>query len=329
MRQSANPEGGRGARAGPDAVVVGAGVIGLTTAICLAEAGLRVRVDAQLPPRATTSALASAVIGPTFAAPAERVAAWERETVTELTGAAVPGVRACRGLMVARPPDVTPAGAEVLPGYQPCAPEELPPGHQTGFWLTLPVVDMPPYLDYLVQRLRDAGGEMRTRQVASLAEIAAEAPLIAHCSGVGAARLAGDPLVHPLRGPRVVVDNPGIAEFLMQAPTGPTWASVLPHGDRVVLGGSMTADADMTPKPGEAEQILARCRELAPRLRGVRILDFQVGLRPGRPSVRLELERIGSAWCAHNYGHAGFGVTVSWGCARQAAALLLDAADSV
>jgi len=48
----------------------------------------------------------------------------------------------------------------------------------------------------------------------------------------------------------------------------------------------------------------------------------QVGLRPARPTVRVELEHFEGAWCVHNYGHGGRGVTLSWGCAREAAALL-------
>ena len=42
----------------PDVLVVGAGVVGLTTAICLAEQGLAVLVRADRPPGETTSAVA-------------------------------------------------------------------------------------------------------------------------------------------------------------------------------------------------------------------------------------------------------------------------------
>lgn len=64
--------------------------------------------------------------------------------------------------------------------------------------------------------------------------------------------------------------------------------------------------------------------EQRPRLRHARIRDHQVGLRPGRPSVRLDIEQVGESRCVHSYGHGGSGVTLSWGCARQTVAMLTD-----
>jgi D-amino-acid oxidase len=46
------------------------------------------------------------------------------------------------------------------------------------------------------------------------------------------------------------------------------------------------------------------------------------GLRPDRPAVRVEAEPLGSGLCVHNYGHGGNGVSLSWGCAREAAELV-------
>jgi D-amino-acid oxidase len=52
-----------------------------------------------------------------------------------------------------------------------------------------------------------------------------------------------------------------------------------------------------------------------------------VGLRPARPSVRLEEERLAHgagqvSRVVHCYGHGGAGVTLSWGCADEVASLV-------
>ena len=62
---------------------------------------------------------------------------------------------------------------------------------------------------------------------------------------------------------------------------------------------------------------MERCALVAPRLKGARILGHRGGLRPVRPLVRLETERIGESRVVHNYGHGGAGVTLSWGCAAE------------
>ncbi|NED29607.1 amino acid oxidase, partial [Streptomyces anulatus] len=55
-----------------------------------------------------------------------------------------------------------------------------------------------------------------------------------------------------------------------------------------------------------------------------RVLGHRVGLRPAREAgVRIEAEALpGGGLLVHNYGHGGAGVTVAWGCARAAAALV-------
>lgn len=57
----------------------------------------------------------------------------------------------------------------------------------------------------------------------------------------------GDIGLHPVRGPRIVVRNPGLDRFFMEAPMAPTWASIFPHGDHVVLGGGQRRSDDTTP----------------------------------------------------------------------------------
>jgi len=314
-------------RSAPDVVVIGAGVIGLSTAVVLAERGQRVEVRARLAPAQTTSAVASAMIGPAMAS--ADAGCLEHASIAQFTSLArmaVTGVTIRRGRLASREPAPAP------PDTVPCPAEELPPGFACAFWTTLPLVDMPIYLQYLTGRLEAAGGRIALDAVTSLADVAQEVPLMANCAGLGARELTADDSLHPVRGQHVIVENPGLEEFFIEgphavrdAPFTPEWAAYLPYPEHIVLGGTQsTEDLSTDPDPEIAARILRRCIEVEPRLAEARVRGHQVGLRPARPAPRLEVEQIGEARCMHNYGHGGSGVTLSWGYAHAAVALLLD-----
>ena len=71
------------------------------------------------------------------------------------------------------------------------------------------------------------------------------------------------------------------------------------------------------PDAATTARILADAVRLEPRLAGAEVRTVQVGLRPGRPWVRVATERINGGWVVHNYGHGGSGYTLSWGCAAE------------
>jgi D-amino-acid oxidase len=310
-----------------DAVVVGAGVIGLTSAICLAETGRDVRIRTAALPQQTTSRAASAMWGSSFAGPADDVRRWAQTSLADLRALAqLPqsGVRICRGMLAARSSDEGPPPF-LFPGVQITRRAEAPAGFRAAFALDVPVLDMPRHLDYLLERFHAAGGAIEVRPVQSLAEAADDAPLVVNCTGVGARDVVPDPAVRAVRGQHVVVENPGLDEFFMEEP-GPRWAGWFPHGDEVVLGGSAEEDVwDLDPDPVLAEEIVARCAAIEPRLAGARVIEHRVGLRPFRPNARVEAERLGTARCVHNYGHGGTGVALAWGCARDVCAMAASA----
>jgi D-amino-acid oxidase len=320
----------------PDVLVVGAGVSGLTTAVCLAEAGHRVEIRADRLPPDTTSAVAGAIWGPHLAETGERPARWRGATLAALRELAAgpdahaAGVRIASGIQVFRGAPAPPEWLAELGGYRPCQPNELPPGFSSGWRYAAPLTHMPTYLGYLRARFGRAGGRLAVGGVTSLAGAAREAGAraVVNCSGAHARQLAGDPAVTPVRGQAVVAANPGLTEFLI-APSDALaeLAYVFPHGDTVILGGSEgPGDWNLEPDPAIAERIVRDCAALEPRLRGARVLAHRVGLRPVRPAVRLEAEPAGPGHgggplIVHNYGHGGAGITLSWGCAREAASL--------
>jgi D-amino-acid oxidase len=301
-------------------IVVGAGVIGLTCAVRLLEAGHRVDVVARDLPRETTSAVAAALWYPYRALPQERVAAWSATTYAALAALAAPldyggspesGVRMVPGTEVLRSAQADPWWRSAVPTLDRV--RDLPDGYADGWTFTAPVVDMPIYLDWLGARVEGLGGTLTRLNLRALPE---GADLVVNCAGLGARLLGADRTVVPVRGQVVYVDGVTVDRWWLDG-EGPTY--VVPRQHDVVVGGTDQAgEWSRTPSPEAAADILQRAARLVPALRDARVLRHKVGLRPVRPAVRLE--RVGSV--VHCYGHGGAGVTMSWGVADEVLALV-------
>ena len=115
-----------------------------------------------------------------------------------------------------------------------------------------------------------------------------------------------------------MVANPGISEFFVGEAEDPDdLIYIFPHRDTVVLGGTeQPGNWSVKPDPGDRRADRARLHGHRARLAGAEAIAHRVGLRPVRPSVRLEAEKLeGGRRLLHNYGHGGAGITLSWGCA--------------
>jgi D-amino-acid oxidase len=309
---------------GAEVEIVGAGVIGLTCALELARAGRRVRLVADLPPAQTTSAVAAAIWFPYAAAPAERVLGWGATTLRrflELASDAETGVAVRGGVMCHRVPDPDMAWTAEVPGHRPARPDELPPGVRAGTWCTLPVIEMNTYLRWLHSQVLAAGVSFAPhRRVGSLDEL--DAPTVVVAAGLGGRELMDDDAVFSVRGQVVRVRNPGIDRWLIDDdhPDGMTY--IIPRGSDVVLGGTADRGVEDTEPDLDVEaRILARARTLVSALRDAPVVSRAVGLRPARSAVRLERVDGDGRTVVHCYGHGGAGVTLSWGCAAEVAAL--------
>ncbi|WP_128436822.1 FAD-dependent oxidoreductase [Streptomyces cyaneus] len=306
-----------------DVVVVGGGVIGLTTALVLAERGARVRVWTRDPVEATTSAVAGALWWPYRIEPLALARAWALRSLDvyeELAERSEPtGVRMVEGVLGGASLDEADAWATArLPGLRATTAEEYA---GSGLWARLPVIDMATFLPWLRDRFLKAGGVIETRSVSGFGEV--EAPVVVNCTGLGARELVPDASVRPVRGQLVVVENPGIRTWLTSTDADGEMAYYFPQPGRLLLGGTAVED-DWSPEPDPevAAAIVRRCAALRPEIAGARVLGHRVGLRPGRDPVRLEREPLpGGRVLVHNYGHGGAGVTVAWGCAEEAAGL--------
>jgi D-amino-acid oxidase len=289
--------------------VVGAGVVGLTTAVCLRSLGVEADVITRDAPEATTSAVAAALWYPYRALPAERVTAWSAATYEELSRlSGIAGVRMLAGTEVLDPGAPDPWWRDAVPDLRRT---------DDGLRFTAPVVDMSVHLPWLADRLRTLSGRIERATVRSLDELDADA--VVNCAGLGARELAADASLRAVRGQIVRVAAPDVTEWLVDQRDAERLVYVVPRESDVVLGGTaQEGDEDSEPDPATTEAIRERCAAIVPAVRDAPIVSVAVGLRPARPSVRLE----GEGRVVHCYGHGGAGVTLAWGCAVEVAALL-------
>jgi D-amino-acid oxidase len=306
-------------RSKTDVLIVGAGVSGLTTGICLAEARLTVRLVADRPPLQTTSAVAGASWGP-YMASDPRILRWSDVTRDEFRPLAKitdqTGVRFTAGMDASDEPMAAPGWMRDEPTFQ--IEPNPPAGFACAWRYTNPLVDMPRYLAYLERRFLAAGGSIELRRLRSLRELAGQSAVVVNCSGLEARNLVGDTALTPTRGQLVIVENPGVDYFFQDQAEEGDLTYFLPHGKYVVLGGSaIPGSEDLRIDYAIAEAIVRRCARVEPLLRDPVVVEHRVGLRPKRPMVRLERDDTLGFPVWHNYGHGGSGVTLSWGCARE------------
>ena len=298
-------------------IVVGAGVIGLTCAVRLREAGYDAHVLARDLPAETTSAVAAALWYPYRALPQDKVTRWSKTSYDVLCRIAQTdpgaGVRMRWGTELRRVNGAEPWWRAAVPAVE--AAHDLPDGYAAGWRLPVPVADTSTYLSWLVARLEALGGTLTRTWLPALPADG----VVVNCTGLGARALASDDSMRPVRGQVVYVDQVGLTEWLLEQSDAAALTYVVPREHDIVVGGTAEENGyDPRPDPAVAEQILARAEALVPQFATATVRGHRVGLRPARPEVRLETveHRNGSAGAVvHCYGHGGAGVTLSWGCA--------------
>jgi D-amino-acid oxidase len=277
----------------PEILVVGAGVIGLTCAIRLREAGLRAEVVAREPPERTTSAVAAALWYPYRAFPRERVAGWSArgfEVLSELAGVRGAGVRMRSGTELAGDAAEDPWWRTAVPTFRRTA---------DGFRFEAPVADMSVHLPWLRRRLERLGGTVRIAALGNVDEALRHARVVVDAGGLGARELAGDRTLVPVRGQVVHVAQVGIDEWLLDQSDARRPLYIVPRERDVVLGGTaQEGDEDLRADPALAVAIRERCAAAMPALARAAVVGggrAAAGAGRGAPRARAASRRPGRA----------------------------------
>jgi glycine/D-amino acid oxidase-like deaminating enzyme len=243
--------------------VLGAGVVGLSTACVLRERGFAVRVYARDFPPHTTSDVAGAEWSPDIVdrgatrearARFDRLLVWSWRRFQSLAGAGAGWGITPRPIYEA---ENVPSGLDDLPRGLLPAPRRLSslpfaPTRYGRLYQTL-LIEAPIYLPRLVEEVRRAGVTFETRALSEPAELRRlPEPVVVNCLGLGAGALFGDPAVVPIRG-QLVHLRPQALPYLVDHPNG----YMVPRTDALVLGGTFEEGAtDLRPVPAISARIL-------------------------------------------------------------------------
>ncbi|KAL3468995.1 hypothetical protein BJX99DRAFT_242324 [Aspergillus californicus] len=329
-------------------VVIGAGVIGLSTALCLQShltPSQKILLVARDWPHSTSINYASPWAGahyrpvPGTSAQAQREESQARRTYSHLkTQATIPGsgVEITEGVehLESPPPEYLDKSAIAqsyghLDGFRYLGDEEMPRGVTWGVRYDTFVINSPVYCAHMLRRFVLKGGETREYTLANPQEafyLADNVRTVVNCSGVG----IGDPESFIIRGQTCLVRNPVSATLTRQNSDG-TWSFCIPRpleGGTIIGGTKQPHNWDPNPSPETREKLLAHASKwfpFTPESGGkFDVIRDIVGRRPARQGgVRIEVEKVGEGrTIVHGYGAAGRGYETSWGIAEDVVSLV-------
>ena len=258
------------------AAVVGCGVIGLTSARVLQDAGFAVTIYARDLPPATTSNLSGAQWTPTsvfeddhvddaFRAQFVRAAGIAYRRYQTLLGEDY-GVRWIENYHCDELPETSFFSSgevrpirDLYPEVETYGPGRHPfPSPYATRFLTM-LIEPNRYLRSLQRDYLLRGGRIVTRAFPNAgALLALDEPLIVNCTGLGAKDLFADPQLEPVRGQLAVLAPQPAVDYNVQHGRG----YMFPRSDGIVLGGTFQHGAtSLEPDQATTQRIVARHAE--------------------------------------------------------------------
>ncbi|XP_050299030.1 D-aspartate oxidase [Anthonomus grandis grandis] len=320
--------------------VVGAGVIGVTTACELQKRfrNANIKIVANEFFEGTTSYVAAGIFcpGTSFSGPTDEITEkWVKdsyyywENVKDSNEAGTAGVIEISGYMFSSSiPDIVRNSfmEKVCPLYRAATREELkicPGNWKYGSYFTTLVTQSSLYIPWAFNKFKSNGGQIERRKVESLESLAKENDVVVNCTGLGAKFLCKDRKIVPIRGQVIKVRAPWLKNFFY----GDYDTYIIPGVDSVTLGGCRQYQSwDLKVNKYDEMQIKEKCERMVPSLARAEVIGSKVGLRPHRETVRVEKEMKNfdgkRVKIVHNYGHGGYGVTTAPGTALHACDLV-------
>lgn len=306
-------------------VIIGAGIIGITTAITLLEQKYTVTVISKDEPFATNSDAAVASWHP----PSDRRPFLQRlclesltkfDALSKVVGSGVSWITVVKYMkdQNSYKENLWMKQVEIAAEFpKSVVKSELYPYR---IMLKVPLANVNLYRPFLLKSFEDLGGKLERRKVEDLDELVDSYGAIINCTGWEARYLLDDPRIHPVRGQTVILEVPANYKTPISFGTGHlnAYAIFRAESHDCVIGASYKVnDCKTAVSQKESSEIFAKVSGFIPDIKNFKIKQEKVGLRCGRWDVCIKSERRAKALLVHCYGHNSSGFSSSWASAGE------------
>ena len=260
---------------GPVAVI-GSGIMGLTTARLVQEAGFPVRIYTAALPANTTSAVAGGQVSPfghyredsvtpAWMAQFQAAMAYSWKRFQTIVGDHY-GVRWQPTYeQISRSSIESDWMDPYYPNARMLRPEEHPFPVDNVLTFDTMYVETPRFMAWLTNEVLKAGGKIAMRRFETLADLAAlPEKLMFNCTGIGAKSLVGDDVLTPVRGQLAVLAPQPDVRYAFSGNMG----YMFPRKDGILLGGTFErGETEAVPQPGDIDRIVRSHRAFFGALR--------------------------------------------------------------
>lgn len=309
--------------------VIGGGIVGLTCAVLLQEAGEDVHVFARKDEYEAAMIPASVLAYPYGVEDNPRLQKWlkfSEKHLSAMSGVPQAGVSTLAWVRCAYDEESRVAPFfYTLPKAKALSSGQCPEIFAKGLYAELFTLQPQDHFSYALNRFRDSGGVYEFFEISSVLQLSGFYDLAVNAGGLcqDAAENDGEEV---LTGSEqiIIVKNPGMDCFFS---TFEGRNYIHPQGEYCVIGGAIDWGVDQeTPNINLAHQALLWASEIDARFMNAEIMDIQKNLRPAKAAVRFEKDkRSGDVPLIHNYGHGDAAYALAWGCAQGVLDMVMNA----
>jgi D-amino-acid oxidase len=298
--------------------IIGSGISGLSCAYLLCEKDYDITVIAKSFSPNITSNRAAAFWFPYHIRNDKRGVGWAQKSYSfyqKLSADASTGISMKQLVKVLRENEIEeePIWVDFIPkGACKKVPQEnLSPGVEVAYDVTVPLIETQIFLPYLKNYVSAKNVKFIEREINSFDEIKNDFDFIINCTALGSQKLCNDKNIIPVRGQVALIETRTDFPIYLDNEK-PLY--LVPRKDAMIVGGTYEENMyEEKTEPSTIKKILNNAYAVFPELKQQKVIGSWAGLRPYRPTVRVEKENN----IIHNYGHGGSGFTIAFGCADE------------